>query len=171
MWSLLAPAVPDSDAYQPGTSEWQLADALLAGGAPNEALRAMAHAFSNREAVWWACQCCHLVSPPGQGTDEAAAFRAAEEWVQYPEEATAANATVAAAATAYDSPWALAAAAAAEATEEPRPPADDVSAEYAWGAVMRILLLVGEPKRFAKHAGEAMDLGWEIVDGTRPFPR
>jgi hypothetical protein len=56
---------------------------LLASARPNQAIAFLAYLLPRREAVWWARQCvCALAGPRA----EDAALRAAELWVQDPDE-------------------------------------------------------------------------------------
>ena len=90
--------------------DWQappagLLDQLCARGLVAEALRMLAYALPEREAVWWGCMCvahtagrCAMV--------EREALDAAEAWVWDPKEAAGRQAAWAAVAAGYDAPGA-----------------------------------------------------------------
>ena len=52
---------------------------------PEDAVAFCAYMLPRREAVWWGCQCVRGLGVP-HNSEEAAALKAAEEWVREPEE-------------------------------------------------------------------------------------
>jgi hypothetical protein len=65
--------------------------AELSGQQPiDKAIGFCAYLLPRREAVWWGCQSVRVLAPPDNR--EAAALRAAEEWVRVPEEEQRLNA-------------------------------------------------------------------------------
>lgn len=55
--------------------------ALVEGGKFTDAVRFMAHLFSKRNAVWWACQCARQARDKSPAALKESAIKAAEEWV------------------------------------------------------------------------------------------
>jgi hypothetical protein len=55
---------------------------LEQAGFLGEAVKLMAHALPNREAVWWACMCSHHTAPADLPEADHAAVRTAEQWVR-----------------------------------------------------------------------------------------
>jgi hypothetical protein len=55
---------------------------LEQAGFLGEAVKLMAHALPNREAVWWACMCSHHTAPADLPEADQAAVRTAEQWVR-----------------------------------------------------------------------------------------
>jgi hypothetical protein len=95
--------------------DWQatptgLLDQLCAMDLVAEAVRLLAYALPDREAVWWGCMCVtHTVAQSGAGQPgnaEREALGAAKAWVWHPGEAAARQAAWAAAAAGYHLPGA-----------------------------------------------------------------
>jgi len=55
---------------------------LEEAGYLGEAVKLMAHALPNREAVWWACMCSHHTTPADLPEADRAAVSSAEQWVR-----------------------------------------------------------------------------------------
>ncbi len=54
---------------------------LEAGGYHTEAVRLIAHALPQREAVWWSCMCARHTAPAALSLADQRALEAAESWV------------------------------------------------------------------------------------------
>ena len=79
-----------------GASPSALLDQLCRMDLVREAVRLLAYALPEREAVWWGCMCVAHAACPSAA--ERAALDAAEAWVRCPDEAAARQAAWAAAA-------------------------------------------------------------------------
>lgn len=75
------------------------------GGMRRQAVRLLAHALPQREAVWWACMCARHTAPANLAETDRLALEDAETWVRQPsDEAKQAAAMRAEAATAPPDP-------------------------------------------------------------------
>lgn len=127
---------------------------LAAQGLNDEAVHLTAHALPKREAVWWACMCAQAVPDKSLPPADVAARVAAEAWVRQPaDDALRHNAWAAAQATAFQSPEALAAAAAffSGASLAPVglpavPPGDEFTGRAVAGAVL-VAAVRSKPER------------------------
>jgi hypothetical protein len=90
----------------------QFLDLLVERRLFEDAIRFLAHALPNREAVWWAVLCIREVTGPAPPEPVVAALRAAEAWVQDPADEVRRAARGAAKAAGPSSPAAMAATAA-----------------------------------------------------------
>jgi hypothetical protein len=117
-----------------------------------EAVKFLAHALPEREAVWWLCQSARVVEA-GLNTAELAALAAAEKWVQDQSSANRTAAGAVAEKTDMSSPGGWAAQAAAwsqqSSTAKPGAPPDPTAGLTAPAVAGGILLaagLVGKPR-------------------------
>jgi hypothetical protein len=145
---------------------------LAAKGLKSEAVHLTAHALPKREAVWWACMCAQAVPDKALPPADTAARGAAETWVRQPtDDKLRYAAWDAAQATAFQSPEALAAAAAffsgpslAPAGQPVVPPADDLTGRAVGGAVL-MASVRGKPERSAARLDRFLAAARDIAAG------
>jgi hypothetical protein len=145
-------------------------DVLLQKGLYPDAIRFLAYALPKREAVWWASQCLRQAGPAG--VPQAAAIQAAETWAAAPTEENRRAAQPAADAAGLDSPAGCAALGAffsggslAPPTVAPVPPAEDLTAKCAAGAVL-VAAVQKEPEKAAEKYRKFCALGIDVGNGT-----
>ncbi len=145
---------------------------LAAKGLNSEAVHLTAHALPKREAVWWACMCAQAVPDKAMPAVDTAARTAAEAWVRQPaDDGLRRAAWDAAQATAFQSPEALAAAAAffsgsslSPAGQPEVPPADELTGRAVGGAVL-LASVRGKPERATARLGRFLAAARDIAAG------
>lgn len=129
-------------------------------GLLSEAVRMLAYALPEREAVWWSCMCVRHTAPSLPET-ERIAVEAAEVWVRRPEQAARHEAALAASASGYAAPGAWSALGAAWSQRE-RLLADLCGGRGAATAVARSVVRHGpgrEQERLRRFIRSGVDIG------------
>ena len=145
--------------------------ALLQGEYFADAVRYLAHAFANREGVAWACRCARRVAIDPLSDDDEAALRAAEAWVQAPDQDGSDAAGTAAEAAGLEGMASLAALAArwsGASMTAPALPAVPPAADFTARAVAGSVLLAatgGEPDDMDNRYKTCLALGIELAKG------
>jgi len=151
--------------------------ALIEAGLHADAIRLMAHALLNREAVWWACLCARAAAGPAAPPDQHRALGAAVRWVLEPGPARRREADAAGFGAARRTPARAAALAASCAAggpaEDPGPlaapapaPPDRVrAARHVAGCVFRSII-AAKPAGFAAQSRQFLSLGLDVAYGT-----
>lgn len=114
------------------------------GGMPRQAVRLLAHALPQREAVWWACMCARHTAPANLAETDRLALEGAEAWVRQPSDEAKQAAAMRAEAAAAKSPevWAaIAVAWSGAATAPPDPRRQSPSRKLPGTAVVGSIIL------------------------------
>jgi hypothetical protein len=153
-------------------------EGLLARHEYASALSFVAHALPPREAVWWGCLCLRQACGPGLAPPDAAAVKAAAEWVLEPTEGRRRTAAVLAEETGVGTPAGSLATAAAWtggslAPPDPRlpvvPPGPYMPAKAVSGAVL-LASAKAEPVRIAEVQRAFVLLGIDVAEGRAVWP-
>jgi hypothetical protein len=133
-----------------------------------DALRLVAHALAKRSSVEWACRCVRLVSGDDLSPVEAAAIKAAEDWVADPSEERRRQAGSAAdAAKQVPGGWAAMAAFWSGGSMAPPqvpvvPPGPTLTAHAAGGAVM-LAAVARQPEKAPEKYMRFLEIGRELM--------
>jgi hypothetical protein len=137
-----------------------------------DALRLIAHALAKRSSVEWACRCVRLVSGDDLSPVEAAAIKAAEDWIADPSEERRRQAGSAAdAAKQVPAGWAAMAAFWSGGSMAPPhapvvPPGPTLTAHAAGGAVM-LAAVARHPEKAPEKYAKFLEIGRELMaDGA-----
>jgi hypothetical protein len=140
-----------------------------------EAVRFLAQALPNREAVWWACQCVRQASGANPPSKVTAALQAAEKWVTDPSEDNRRAAMPAAEAADMNTPAGCAALAAfwsGGSLVPPNlpavPPAEHLTGHGVAGAVL-LAAIVTEPDKAAEKYRNYLALGIDVANGVNKW--
>lgn len=162
----------------PAATPREFLDALLDRRLFTSALSFVAHALPPREAVWWGCLCVRHAVGPGLAPSEAAAVKAAAEWVLEPTEERRRTAAALAEQTGVGTPAGSLATAAAWtggslAPPDPRlpvvPPGPHLPAKAVSGAVL-LASAKAEPVRIAEVQRAFVLLGIDVAEGRAVWP-
>ena len=161
-----------------GARPHEFLSALVAAGRYRSAIDFLAHALPPREAVWWGCLALKQASGPVLPPLEAAALKAATEWVLEPTEERRSAAKEPAEAAGMATPSGCLATAVAWTGGSlsppipkvpPVPPGPDLPAKGVAGAVL-LASVRGEPARIAETQRLLVELGTGVAEGRFVWP-
>jgi hypothetical protein len=154
----------------------QFLELLIEQRHPLDAIRFLAHAMVKRAVVWWAYRCVAEVLGPEPPPAAAKALDAARTWITDPSDDNRRPCWPAAEAADIGSPagcTAMAAFLSGGSLSPPNlavvPPAEDLTARMAIGALM-LAALIKEPEKASEKYAAFVRVGLEIADGQNLWP-